>query len=84
MGKKDKEKIEVTEDNFGELLLKSVKEAVEHAQGKRKLKTTLVKRLRICNYCQKGTETVDEDCVECGFSKPHDHPSQYVTVREEK
>lgn len=26
--------------------------------------------LRFCNYCQEATETVDEDCVKCGFSKP--------------
>ena len=32
--------IEVTEENFGELLLKSAQEALEHVQGKRKLRTT--------------------------------------------
>lgn len=74
----------VTKDNFGELLIKSAEEALEHVQGKRELKTTKVKLLRYCNYCRKGTETVDEDCTVCGFSKPHDHPSQYVTVREEE
>ena len=74
----------VTKDNFGDLLIKSVEEAAAHTRGEIKLKTTKVRKLRYCNYCQKGTDTKEEDCVVCGFSKPHDHPSQYVYEREEE
>ena len=28
--------------------------------------------MRHCNYCRKLTDTVDEDCVVCGLSKPYD------------
>lgn len=66
--------MKVTSENFEELLIKSAEEALEHAK---------TKLLRYCHKCKKGTETLKEDCVECGLSKPHNHPSQCVTVYEE-
>ncbi len=50
----------VTEDNFGELLIESTEEALE-----------IAKTIRRCNYCRKDTQTKEEDCVTCGFSKPN-------------
>lgn len=26
---------------------------------------------RFCNFCHTKTYTKDEDCVDCGYSKPH-------------
>jgi len=63
-------KKKVTKDNFADLLLESVEEALAHTRGEIELKTTKVE-LRRCNYCKKDTLTIEEDCSVCGFSKPY-------------
>ena len=70
--------------DFEKELIKSLEQALAHVRGEIELKTTKVRRLRYCNYCKKGTKTKEDDCVDCGFSKPDECPSQYVYEREEE
>lgn len=40
--------------------------------------------LRRCNYCQKDTETKEEDCVDCGFSKTWESLEKETIVLSKK